>query len=210
MIKVMIADDHALLRTGLKKIICSETDMEVSCEARNADEVILLLRKNKVSIIILDINMPGRSGLDLLYDLKTMYPGISVLILSINSEEQFARRCLEAGASGYMNKDIEPDEFISAIRKIAQGHKYFSDKFMEILLDEVEHRKKGHFLHEALSAREFEVMRLIAHGAKYREIAEAMSISEKTISTYRNRILSKLSLKNTEQIKDYALQHRLV
>ncbi|MGE5351348.1 MAG: response regulator, partial [Acidobacteriota bacterium] len=201
MIKVMIADDHALLRTGLKKIICSETDMEVSCEARNAEEVLFLLRKNKVSIIILDINMPGRSGLDLLYDIKTMYPGISVLILSINPEEQFARRCLEAGASGYMNKDIEPDEFISAIRKIAHGHKYFSDKFMEILLEEVEQRKRGRFLHEALSAREFEVMRLIANGAKYREIADAMSISEKTISTYRNRILSKLGLKNTDQIR---------
>lgn len=210
MIKVMIADDHALLRTGLKKIICSETDMEVSCEARNAEEVLFLLRKNKVSIIILDINMPGRSGLDLLYDIKTMYPGISVLILSINPEEQFARRCLEAGASGYMNKDIEPDEFISAIRKIAHGHKYFSDKFMEILLEEVEQRKRGRFLHEALSAREFEVMRLIANGAKYREIADAMSISEKTISTYRNRILSKLGLKNTDQIRHYAQQHSLI
>lgn len=210
MIKVMIADDHALLRTGLKKIICSETDMEVSCEARNAEEVLFLLRKNKVSIIILDINMPGRSGLDLLYDLKTMYPCISVLILSINPEEQFARRCLEAGASGYMNKDIEPDEFISAIRKIAQGHKYFSDRFMEVLLKEVEQRKKGRLLHEALSAREFEVMRLIANGAKYREIAGAMSISEKTISTYRNRILSKLGLKNTDQIREYAQQYNLI
>ncbi|MCU7496545.1 MAG: response regulator transcription factor [Ignavibacteria bacterium] len=210
MIKLMIADDHALLRTGLKKIICSETDMEVTCEARNAEDVLILLRKNKVSIIILDINMPGRSGLDLLYDLKTMYPGISVLILSINSEEQFARRCLEAGASGYMNKDIEPDEFISAIRKIAQGHKYFSDRFMEILLEEVENRRTGKMPHEALSAREFEVMRLIANGAKYREIAEAMSISEKTISTYRNRILTKLNLKNTDQIKEYARRNELV
>lgn len=124
MIKIMIADDHALLRTGLKKVICSETDMEVSCEARNADEVLLLLRKNKISIIILDINMPGRSGLDLLYELKTMYPGIAILILSINSGDQLACRCLEAGASGYMNKDMEPDEFISAIRKIAQGKKF--------------------------------------------------------------------------------------
>ncbi|MGE5429488.1 MAG: response regulator [Syntrophomonadaceae bacterium] len=210
MIKVMIADDHALLRTGLKKIICSETDMEVSCEARNAEEVLMLLRKNKVSIVILDINMPGRSGLDLLYDLKAMYPGISVLILSINSEEQFARRCLEAGASGYMNKDIEPDEFLSAIRKIAQGHKYFSDRFMEILLGEVENRKKGKLLHESLSAREFEVLRLIAGGAKYREIAEAMSISEKTISTYRNRILTKLNLKCTGQIREYAHRNELI
>lgn len=206
----MIADDHALLRTGLKRIICSETDMEVACEAKNAEEVLQLLRKNKVSIIILDINMPGRSGLDLLYDLKAMYPGISVLILSINSEEQFARRCLEAGASGYMNKDIEPDEFISAIRKIAHGHKYFSSRFMELLLHEVEHRKKGKLPHETLSAREFEVMRLIAKGAKYREIADAMSISEKTISTYRNRILSKLNLSCTDQIKEYAQLNRLI
>ena len=206
----MIADDHALLRTGLKKIICSETDMEVSCEARNAEEVLSLLRKNKVSIIILDINMPGRSGLDLLYDLKAMHPGVSILILSINSEEQFARRCLEAGASGYMNKDIEPDEFVSAIRKIAQGHKYFSDRFMKVLLEEVMQHKKGKLLHECLSAREFEVMRLIASGAKYREIADAMSISEKTIGTYRNRILTKLNLQCTEQIKEYAHRNELI
>ncbi|HEX2866725.1 MAG TPA: response regulator transcription factor [Ignavibacteriales bacterium] len=210
MIKVMIADDHALLRTGLKKIICSETDMEVSCEAKNAEEVLCLLRKNKVSIIILDINMPGRSGLDLLYDLKAMYPGISVLILSINPEEQFARRCLEAGASGYMNKDIEPDEFLSAIRKIAQGHKFFSSRFMEMLLEEAENRRNIRFPHESLSVREFEVMRLMANGSKYRQIADAMSISEKTISTYRNRILSKLRLSNTEQIREYAKQHKLI
>lgn len=206
----MIADDHALLRSGLKRIISTETDMEVACEARNAEEVLSLLRKNKVSIIILDINMPGRSGLDLLYDLKAMYPGISVLILSIHSEDQFARRCFAAGASGYMNKDIEPDEFLSAIRKIAQGQKYFSYRFMEILMNEVEHSRKGHLPHEALSAREFEVMRLIANGAKYREIADAMSISEKTISTYRNRILNKLNLKKTEQIKEYAQRYSLI
>lgn len=210
MIKIMIADDHALLRSGLKRIISTETDMEVACEAKNADEVLSLLRKTRVSIIILDINMPGRSGLDLLYDLKAMYPGTSVLILSIHSEDQFARRCFAAGASGYMNKDIEPDEFITAIRKIAHGQKYFSYRFMEILLNEVEHSRNGQLPHETLSAREFEVLRLIAKGAKYREIAEAMSISEKTISTYRDRILSKLNLKNTEQIKEYAQINNLI
>lgn len=208
MTKILIADDHALLRNGLKRIISAETDMEVLWEAKNSSEVMDLVKKENIDLLILDINMPGRSGLDILQDIKLLRPDMPILILSINPEDQFARRCYSAGASGYMNKDIEPEEFILAIRKLAGGKKYFSADFMEILLNEVDN-KKSKSPQDMLSSREFEVLRLIAQRKKHAEIADILSLSIKTVNTYRARILEKLNLKSTEELTEYAKKNFL-
>ena len=210
MIKILIADDHAIVRKGLTEIISDETDMKVSYEAKNAEEVIELIRDKEIDIIILDINMPGKSGLDILKDLRFLKPDIPVLILSINPEDQFARRCLRAGASGYMNKDIEPDEFISAIRKIIKGQKYISASLAEKLLIEAESKQKTLVPHDQLSDREFEVLRMIAGNKTITEIAISMSLSIKTISTYKSRIFKKLNFSSKEDLVGYVSRYELV
>lgn len=210
MIKILIADDHAIVRKGLAEIISDEIDMQVCYEAKNAEDVIELIRDKEIDIIILDINMPGKSGLDILKDLRFLKPEIPVLILSINPEDQFARRCLRAGASGYMNKDIEPDEFISAIRKIIKGQKYISASLAEKLLIEAESKQKNHVPHDQLSDREFEVMRMLAGNKTISEIAIAMSLSIKTISTYKSRIFRKLNFSSREDLIEYVSRYELV
>lgn len=210
MINIMLADDHALLRSGLKRIIASEADLQVTYEAKNSEEVLQIINNESVDILILDINMPGRSGLDILPVIKNMRPEMPILILSINPEDQFARRCLNAGASGYMNKDIEPEEFLSAIRKIAKGQKYFSPAFIEMLLSEMDCSNNDKVPHDSLTDRELEVLRMIAKKKKYTEISQELSISIKTVSAYRARIMGKLKLCSTDEMIRYAINNQLV
>ena len=209
MIKILIADDHAVVRKGLKQILAETTDIVAADEAINGQEVLEKIRKNDYDIVMLDISMPGRNGLDILKQVKNEKPEMSVLILSMHPEEQYAVRALKAGASGYLTKDSAPDELILAIRKISQGRKYITSSLAERLAFylEVDSEKP---LHEALSDREYEVMRMIASGKTVREIAEELFLSIKTISTYRSRILEKMGMKNNTELVHYALKIRLL
>ena len=209
MIRILIADDHTIVREGLKQILAETRDMVVADEARNGQEVFAKVSKNEYDVVLLDISMPGRSGLEVLKQLKGERPKLPVLILSMYSEEQYAMRALRAGASGYMTKESAPDELIEAIRKVSQGRKYVSPSLAEKLAVSLELGEEKP-PHEMLSDREYQVMCMIASGKTIKEIAEELSLSVKTISTYRSRILEKLNFKTNAAITHYAVQNRLV
>lgn len=209
MIKVLIADDHAIVRKGLKQIISETPDMAVTDEANDGQEVLDKVRKDNFDLILLDISMPGRTGLDILRELKAEKPKTPVLVLSMYPEEQYAVRVLRAGASGYLTKESAPDELIAAIRKVSLGRKYITPSLAERLaLDlDIDTEKP---LHETLSDREYQVLCLIASGKTVGEIADRLSLSAKTISTYRARLLEKMNMKNNAELTHYAIQHKLV
>jgi two-component system invasion response regulator UvrY len=209
MIKILIADDHPVVRKGLKEIIEEASDMTVGGEASNGSEVLKQVRKNDYDVVLLDISMPGRSGLEILKELKSEKPGLSILILSIHPEEQYAVRVLKAGASGYLTKESAPSELLAAIRKASLGGKYISSTLAERLAFDLEIDAEKP-LHETLSDREYEVMCMIASGKTISKIAEELFLSVKTISTYRSRILEKMKMKSSAELTHYALKHRLV
>ncbi len=208
-IKILIADDHPIVREGFKQVLSDTTDMLVADEAGNGQEVLSLIRNNKYDVILLDISMPGRSGLEILKELRSEYPKLPVLIVSIYPEEQYAVRAFRAGASGYLTKASAPHELIEAIRKISKGGRYISSSLAEKLtyyLDIDAARPP----HELLSDREYQVMLLIASGKTVTEIARELYLSVKTISTYRTHILEKMKMKNNAEITLYAVQNQLV
>jgi len=209
MIKILIADDHAIVREGLKQIVAEEKDMLVAGEAGNTNEMFELLKKEDFAIIILDISMPGRSGLEALKFLKKNYPQVPALILSMFSEEQYGLRALKAGAAGYLKKVSAPSELVSAIRKIVNGGKYINQSLAEKLADEYDSDRKER-MHDKLSNREYQIMCLIASGKSTEEIAIDLSISINTVYTYRNRILEKMHLKSNVELTQYALQNNLI
>lgn len=209
MIRILIADDHYLIREGFQKLIKQEMGMCLVAEAQNGAEVLDFVRESECDVIVLDINMPGRSGLDLLRELKDRFPRVKVLILSMNPEDRFAIRALKAGASGYITKESAPDELVKAIRKVYDGGKYVSHTLAEKLafrLDEA-HDKP---LHENLSDREFQVLQRMGEGKTLHEIAEELSLGLSTISTYRTRILEKMNLRSSAEIIHYAIKNHLV
>jgi DNA-binding NarL/FixJ family response regulator len=193
----------------LKEIIEEAPGMKVSDEASNGQETLEKVRKSDFDIVLLDISMPGRSGLEILKELKSEKPDLSVLILSMHPEEQYAVRVLKAGASGYLTKESAPDELIAAIRKASIGRKYISSSLAEKLAFYLEIDDERP-LHETLSDREYEVMRMIASGKTITKIAEKLFLSVKTISTYRSRILEKMRMKSNAELTHYALKNRLV
>ena len=209
MINILIADDHTIVRKGLKQILAETQDMVVAGEASNGFEVMEKVRNNHYDVLLLDISMPGKSGLDILKELKAEKPKLPVLVLSMYPEEQYAVRVLRAGASGYLTKESAPDELVVALRKVAQGKKYVSPSLAEKLAVnlEVDASKPPH---ETLSDREYQVMCMIASGKTVGEIAEKLSLSAKTISTYRARILEKMNMKNNAELTHYAIQNKLV
>jgi len=209
MIKILIADDHPVVRKGLKEIIEENSDMVVAAEAGHGQEVLEKALKKEFDVVVLDISMPGRSGLEVLKQLKRERPKLSVLILSIHPEEHYAVRVLKAGASGYLTKESVPDELIKAIRKISTGRKYISSTLAEKLAFDLESGGEKP-AHERLSDREYEVMCLIASGKTLKEIAEKLCLSAKTISTYRSRILEKMKMKNNAELTHYAIKNNLV
>ncbi len=209
MIKILIADDHAIVREGLKQIISETPDMAVVAEASNGEDVLEKVSANKYDVILLDISMPGRSGLDILRQLKIEKPKLPIMMLSVHPEEQYAVRALRAGASGYLTKESAPDELIAAIRKISQGRKYVSSSLAEKLAYELGVDVKK-LRHEVLSDREFQVMCMFASGKTVKEIAAELSISIPTIRTYRIRILEKMKMKNIAEIIHYAVKQGLV
>ncbi|NWF89541.1 MAG: response regulator transcription factor [Ignavibacteriaceae bacterium] len=208
MIKILIADDHSIVREGLKQIVAEENDMKVAAEAANTAEVLDLVTKQNFDIAILDINMPGKSGLDLLKDLRTMFPKLPVLILSMYAEEQYGVRALKAGASGYLKKASAPEDLVTAIRKIVSGGKYVSQNLAEKLADVIG-SSINKPLHENLSNREFEIMCKIACGDSAEKIAEDLSISIHTYYTYRNRILEKMGMKSNVELTQYVINNKL-
>lgn len=207
-LKIFIADDHLLIREGLKKLLLYETDLKIVGEADNPDDTISFITQNDVDILILDINLPGKSGLDTLKQLKVFKPDLHVLILSMYPEEQYAERSLKAGAAGYLTKESATDELINAIRKVAKGGKYISNKLAEKLIFRKNYENE--LPHESLSDREFQVLKLMAKGKQQVEIANALNLSTSTINTYRSRILEKLGLKTNAELIHYALDNNLV
>jgi len=209
MIKILIADDHAVVRRGLKQILAEEPNMAVFGEACNAQEVLKNVREQNWDIVILDITMPDRSGLEVLKELKNIRPKLPVLILSIHPEEQYAVRVLKAGAAGYMTKESAPEELVKAVRKVIRGSKYISPSLAEKLAFDLETDSEKP-LHETLSDREYQVMCMIASGKTVKEIAKKLYLSVKTISTHRARILGKMKMKTNAELTHYAIKNRLV
>jgi two-component system invasion response regulator UvrY len=206
--KILLVDDHAVVRRGLRHILADELRRAEFGEARNAQEAINRVWKEKWDIVVLDITMPGRSGLEVLREIKRSKPKLPVLVLSMHPEDQFAVRILKSGASGYMTKESAPEELVGAIQKIVSGGRYVSpslaEKMAMYLTEDIKTPP-----HERLSDREFQVMRLIASGKTVREIAEENFLSVKTVRTYRQRILEKMGLHRNAELTRYAIEHQL-
>ena len=206
---ILIADDHAVVRRGLKEILAEALPAADFCEAGNGDEVLSQLGKSPFAMLVLDISMPGRSGMDVLRDVKHTYPRLPVIILSCYPEDQYAVRCLRAGAAAYINKDGAPEELAIATKKILSGGRYVSASLADKLvanLDEPTDKP----LHESLSDREHEVMKMIAAGVPLTEIGESLHVSVKTISSYRARIMEKMQMKSNAELTRYAMTHSLI
>lgn len=206
--RILITDDHAVVRHGLKQILADEFKRSEFGEARNAQEAIDAVLKQNWDIVVLDITMPGRSGLEVLREIKKHKPRLPVLVLSMHPESQFAVRVLKRGASGYMTKESAPEELVGAIRKILAGGRFVSASLAEKLATYLASDEKQP--QERLSDREFQVLRLIGSGRMVGDIARELSLSVKTISTYRSRILEKMGMKNNAELMRYAMQHQLV
>jgi two-component system invasion response regulator UvrY len=209
MLKILIADDHEVVQKGLRQILIDEFGETHFGEARTTSEAIDLVLRQKWDIMVLDISMPGRSGLDVLKEVKQNHPKLPVLVLSIHPEDQYALRALKAGASGYLTKDSASEELVKAVKQLREGRKYVSRTLAEKLASVIGEDEKK-FGAESLSDREFQVLRLIASGKTASEIAGELSLSVKTISTYRARILEKLQLRTNAQLIHFAVQQGLV
>lgn len=209
MIKVLIADDHPIVRQGLRQILSGIPDMKVAGEAVDGQETLNQVRAGEWDVLVLDITMPGRSGFDILKELKHEEPSLPVLVLSIHAEEQFAVRVLKAGAAGYLSKENAPDELVKAIRKVVSGGKYISRGLAETLAAGLDTDTAGS-QYETLSDREFQVMQMMGNGKTLAEIADELSLSPKTVSTYRTRLLEKMNLKTNADIIRYAIENGLV
>ncbi len=210
MIKVMIADDHAILRRGLRQIIDETTDLVVVGEAENSAQALKFIRENPCDVMLLDISMPDRNGIDTLKLIKKELPKLSVLMLSMHPENQYAVRALRAGAAGYLNKQSAAGQLVTAIRDAAKGKKYVTPLVAEELANHLSRGNEEYPDHRLLSNREFQTMRLMACGKTLTEIAGELSLSIKTISVYRARVLEKLQLKSTAEITRYAIKNQLV
>jgi len=208
MIKVLIADDHAVVRRGLFQILEDEDDLVVAGEATTAREVLRVLRRDDVDVLVLDIAMPGGGGLEVLRQLQDLRPDLPVLVLSVHGERQYATRVLKAGAAGYLTKDSAPGELVAALRRVAEGKRYITPAVAAILADRLDEEDLSP--REILSDREFQVVCLLGSGETISSIAKELSLSVKTVSTYRTRILKKLHLDTTADIIRYALEHQLV
>jgi len=206
---VLIVDDHAVVRQGLRQILADALSAVQIDEASNADEALGLVLKKNYDLVMLDISLPGRSGLELLRDIKYQQPSLPVLVLSVHPEDQMGVRILKAGASGYVNKDCEPLELVRAVNKVLSGGRYVSPTLAERLVLDIQ-SDAGKPPHELLSDREFEVLCAIARGKSVSEIARDLGLSVKTVSTYRARILDKMHMKTNAELTHYAVREGLV
>jgi len=209
MIRVLIADDHPIVREGLKQVIAKDVDMTVAGEALNGQELLDKVYAQPVDVVVMDFAMPGRNGLDVLKELKRERPKLPVLILSMYPESELAPRVLKAGAAGYMTKESAPKELVQAIRKLHAGGKYVSAALAEKLVVDFATNARSK-PHEGLSDREYQVLIMIASGKNVQEVAAELSLSVKTVRTYRDRILEKMQMKNVVELTHYALQYGLI
>lgn len=209
MIRLVIVDDHAIVRSGLRQIAQAEEGIDVVGEAGDCGELLDTLRKTEADVVLMDISMPGKSGLDGLKQVRERWPKTAVLMLSMYPEDQYAVRSVKAGAAGYLHKNSPPETVIEAIRTVARGKKYITPELAEQLAT---HLSQGDErpVHETLSDREYQTMAMIASGRTLTQIAEAMSLSPKTVSVYRARLLEKMKLKNNSELTHYALKNHLV
>lgn len=208
-IKVLIADDHAIVREGLKQILADTKDISVAGEAENGLDAIKLARKGKADVLLLDISMPDRSGIEVLKQVRKESPELAVLMLSMHREDQYAIRSLKAGAAGYLNKQSAPAELVNAIRQVAGGRKYISTSLAQELANQIgdDHETP---LHETLSDREYQTLIMIASGKAVSDIAAELVLSVKTISMYRSRLLQKMKLRHNAELTHYAIKNHLV
>lgn len=208
MIRLLICDDHVIVRQGLKQILADAPDLFVAAEAGDGPEAIRRVRDGDIDVVLLDIALPGRDGLDVLKQLSQEFPKLAVLIVSTYPEKQYALRCLRLGAAGYLNKGADPDELITAIRKVAQSRMFVSPAVAEALAAAMR-KDTGQPPHETLSQREYQVFTLIATGKSLSEIAVQLSLSLNTISTYRSRVMEKINTHNDVETALYAVRHQL-
>lgn len=206
--EVLLADDHAIIRDGLKQILDDTEDFTVAGQAANGNELMLLVRERPWDVLILDMSMPGRNGLDLIRMVKDERPELPILVLSMHHEEQYAVRALQAGASGYLTKETETEILISAIRQITRGGVYVSQKVAALMVHGIR-PKADHLPHDLLSDREYQVFNMIVAGRGLTEIAAELSLSVKTVSTHKTHILQKMGLSNVAELVRYAISHGL-
>ena len=209
MIKILIAEDHAIVREGLKLILGEAPGMKVVAEAGTGPETMSLIHQGSCDLVLLDISMPGSNGIEVLKAIKREMPELPVLILSMYPEEQYAIRSFRAGASGYLTKDGPSEELLAAIRKAVAGGRYVSSSLAETLAFSLNEKTSKH-PHEELSDREYQVFQLLASGVSTKEIAESMTLSIKTVSTYRTRVLGKMNMQSNAHLTRYAVQHGLI
>ena len=210
MIRVVIADDHVIVRSGLRQYFADQVDLKVTGEAANGREALDLVRKGEVDVLLLDLSMPDQSGIDALAAIKARAPELPVLILSGFPEEHYATTLLRHGASGYLNKECDPEEIVKAIRTVFRGRKYITPAVAEMLADGLGGGNVDKLPHEQLSEREFQVFLRLAKGETIGHMADSMSLSVKTVSTYRTRLMEKMSLSSNSDLTYYALKNRLI
>ncbi len=208
-VKILIVDDHTVVRAGLRQIISEAADMQVVAEAASAKEALEKVASQEFELVLLDVSLPDKNGLEVLKQIKGAYPMIRVLLLSMHAEDQYGIRALKAGAAGYLTKESAPEQLIAALRKVSQGGKYITPSLAEQIVYSFE-SDANNPPHENLSDREYEVMCLIASGKTVKEIGEQLFLSVKTVSTYRARVLEKMHLKNNSELTNYAIKNRLV
>lgn len=208
-IRVLIADDHAIVREGLKQILADTANIVVEGEAENGLSAVQLVRGCDSNVLLLDISMPDRSGIEVLKQIRKEKPALAVLMLSMHREDQYAVRALKAGASGYLNKQSAPAELVNAIRQVASGRKYISPELAQELANQVSD-DRDEVLHESLSDREFQTLTMIASGKAVSDIAAELALSVKTVSMYRSRLLAKMRLRHNAELTHYAIKHKLV
>lgn len=209
MIRIVLVDDHTIFREGLKRLLLDEGDFSVVAEACNGPDALTAIRTHDFDVLVLDISMPGRSGLDLIPSIRSDKPLLPIVVLSMYPAEQYAVRAFEAGASGYVTKDMDAVELVASIRKVVQGKRYFSPQVAERVMDNL-NRVNGQLPHRELSSREYEIMRLIVQGVRLTEIGKQFFLSVKTVSTYRSRILKKIGVATNAELVQYALRHKLI
>ncbi|MGA2551713.1 MAG: response regulator transcription factor [Burkholderiaceae bacterium] len=209
MIRVIVVDDHAILRRGLISILEASEDLSCVAEGSNAAETMRAIREFTADALVLDVSMPGKDGIEVLKQVKKEKPRLPVLILSSHAEEQYALRSIRAGASGYLNKSSAPQQLVAAIRQIASGRKYITPELAQSLADHIESPVDGP-MHGTLSDREFQTLKLIGSGYSLTQVADKLCLSVKTVSVYRARLLEKMQMKNNAELTRYAIEQGLV
>ena len=209
MIKILVVDDHAVVRRGLRQILAETSDLHVAGEAGTAGEALQKVQDERWDVVVLDVGLAGKSGLDLIADIRKLRPEARVLVLTMFSEEQYAVRAIRAGAAGFLTKESAPDKLVDAVRKVASGGRFISPELAETLASMVAGEGSGK-PHERLSNREFEILKLIGSGRTVSQIAEDLTLSVKTVSTHRTRILRKMDMKTNAELTHYAVKNGLV